>query len=229
MKFLGKLYIGILILLCVLAVGAGLIYALMWVMLDRTPPKNYPDDWGAYVWVSEEPKAFITNGYRRFLGGQMEIEGEIYNIELRVSPGSYYIGAEINSVTMSRETGHYVHSTKYPQNIFSSTTKYREDCIICKVNKYSDYFIGQKIVFTKYPKDEVSPADFGFEIESWDDFVTVVDSFDEDEQEAPPMRTPCPDTTPGPIATPVTTPELAHVSADDLPGLRVRQPGRIVN
>lgn len=231
---LGKLYIGILTLLCVLAVGAGLIYALMWAMLDRSPPKNYPDDWGAYVWVSEDPKAFITNGYKGIRGGQMEINGEICNIKTRTWPGDCKIDFEIDTYIVSLQTGHITSATKNPPVIYTNSTKYKTDSIVCKVSRESEYFPGQKIVFTKYAKDEVSPADFAFEIEDWDGFVTVVDSIDGDKREERPERAPCPTPTaipetapypiqtPVPISTPAPMPEYALVT---VAGSRERRAG----
>ncbi len=146
------------------------------------------------------------------------------------------IDFEINTYIVSLQTGHSVSTTKNPPVIDTNSTKYKTDSIVCKVSRKSEYFPGQKIVFTKYAKDEVSPADFGFEIETWDDFVTVVDSLEEDKQEERPERTPCPYPeatpesttypfqTPVPISTPSPTPNFAHPSAGGLPVRPVRKP-----
>lgn len=229
MEKLERLIYRVVVLFCILAVAAGLVvallYALMCVMFDRSLPKNYPDDWGAYVWVSEEPKAFISGHDGGGLGGQIEIDGEIKTVDVMTDHGSGNIIMEIDSYSLNR------------QRIFYGYTKYKPDCIICKIIRKNEYFGGQKIVFTKYPKDEVSPVDFGFEIENWDDIVTKVDSFDEDKREERPERTPCPAPTsepysiptPVPISTPVPTPELAYLSANVLPTRSARQPRRIAD
>ncbi len=91
MKILVRVIYGAVALVCIAGVVAALIFALMWAMLDRSLPKNFPDDWNEYVWVSEEPKAFITCSKvcrPGLYGGQIEIDGEICNIKTRMWPGS---------------------------------------------------------------------------------------------------------------------------------------------
>lgn len=221
-------------ILLILIVLAALMFGFFCLCLDRSfpgPPSYFPNDWHEYVWISEEPKAFITESRPTeksigFLGGQMEIDGEIQTVDFTYrDPGNYGIFAERTTYTVSRETGHYTCS-KERGIVFSSSTKYRKERIICKGDKKSEYYAGQEIVFVKYDRDEVPPADFGFDLESWDDFVTVVDSLpsdDDPEPERKPAPTPIPeeysDPTPVPIATPSPepAPQYALVSADARP------------
>lgn len=206
----------------------ALVIMLMFygIARGRSSPKYFPDDWGAYVWVSEEPKAFITQAYGRFLGGQMEIDGEIQTIDVEIEY-NHDIIAYIDTYYFVPGTNHYKSTNGYSQYAFGGDTKYKPDCIICKISRKSERFPGQKIVFTKYARDEVSPSDFGFELENWDDFVITVDSLGGDEWKAPPERkpapTPIPEPYPYPTPVPIPTPEVAYVSADALPARPVRK------
>lgn len=208
-------------LACILGIPALAIMLMFYcIARGRSSPKYFPDDWGAYVWVSEEPKAFITSGYRMFLGGQMEIDGEIQTIDVETEY-NHDIIAYINTIYFVPGTNHYKSTNSYSQYAFGGDTKYKPDCIICKISRKSERLPGQKIVFTKYAKDEVSPADFGFEIENWDDFVITVDSLGDEEWEERSKQTPCPATTepesypiqtPVPISTPTPMPDFPNAS-----------------
>lgn len=205
--------------ICVLAIVFGLpavFFIYIFIGLFKFSPMGYPNDWGEYVWVSEDPKAFITSGQPTekgisHLGGQMELDGEFQTVCIRImAPGDYSIYAQLQTYTVSAKTGRFIHSEDEPQTVFYSKTKYKIDRIICKVGKNSEYFAGQKIVFMRYDKDAVSPENFGFELESWDDFVLVVDSLPGDDEPEPERK---PHPTPAPEPTPSPTPGYVRVSA----------------
>lgn len=156
------------------------VIALASVSGCKVPPPRFKptyEEEACYVWISENPKAYITQSYGIF-GGQMEIDTEMCVIRVYRAPGSYDFHVEQNSYSVDAATGDCQKLFKNPPRVFYGRTTYKEDSIICKANKHSENFAGQKIVFTRYVKDEVTPSDFGFDIEHWDDFVTVIDAAD---------------------------------------------------
>lgn len=199
----------------------------------RISPKYYPVDWGAYIWISEDPKAFIT--YDGLYGGQMEIDGEMCNIHLTISY-DWSLGFEkIDDVYFMYEDG-TIYMDSRQGGVCGGKTTYREDSIICRVSRKSTYFGGKKIVFTRYVKDGVSPVDFGFKLESWDGFVPdwLVESgnrrYTAETEPSPaptpqltPEPIPYPIPTPVPVSTPALTPEFAYLSAGVPPGRPVRK------
>lgn len=168
----------------------------------RAPiPRFMPaiEDQRCSVWISEKPKAFITRGYG-IMGGQIEISGDMCTIEAVIIYDYSLNFRKFDDVySFDESTGKYKRNfedTVY--SLFGFETIYKEDSIICKVYRRSEYFAGQKIVFTKYAKDEVTPAEFGFDLEEWDYFVPP--EMREESASSSPEETPAP--TPVPTALP---------------------------
>lgn len=173
----------------------------------RAPiPRFMPaiEDQRCSVWISEKPKAFITRGYG-ILGGQIEISGDMCTIEAVIIYDYSLNFRKFDDVySFDDSTGKYKRNfedTVY--SLFGFETIYKEDSIICKAYRRSKYFAGQKIVFTKYTKDEVTPAEFGFDLEEWDYFVPIEmreERVSNNYPEETPIPIPIPEPTPAPTA-----------------------------
>lgn len=178
------------------------------------------------VWIAENPKAFITRAYKIF-GGQMEIDGDMCLIHaVTIYDHSLNFRKFDDVYSFDENTGEYRRNSENTvSNLFEFDTIYKENSIVCKVHWLSKYFAGQEIIFTKYAKDEVTPAEFGFDLEEWDYFVPV--EMREERVSSSPEETPVP--TPVLEPTPTPTAQLGRgpmylSMADAIPGRQVFSP-----
>lgn len=198
---------------------------------DPPAPRFKPtyEEWEEYVWVSKEEKAFITRSAIGYLGGQMEIDGEMCDIHITIDHRHSLMFEKFDDTVFMDKNGRIYIEGVHEIQIYGKTT-YKKDSIICKGEWDSKNYAGQKIVFIRYAKDEVSPADFGFELESWDDFVPdwLVEA-KSGGNTSKPAPAPAPEPTPQPAPEPIPTPEVVYLSADVLPTRSSRQPRRITD
>lgn len=174
-----------------------------------------------HVWISETPKAFITRS-SKFLGGQIEITGEMCVFDATINNSYDLFFVKFDDVYSINEKGEIYGKTLSNDKIFfQGQTSYTDVGFICRSKKHSKSFAGQKIVFTKYEKDEVTPAEFGFDLEEWDYFVPV--EMREESASSSPEETPAPTPVPEPTPAPTALPEQGSMYLSTTDAIPSRQ------
>jgi len=142
-----------------------------------------------HVWISQEPKAFITRAYG-IRGGLLEVHGELRPVLACIDDAIFGMcindletvefpdgetwkdksGQESFSEAVENEGKPYISYISGTEYIGHTYLKYTAQSMILSTTKKSPEFSGKTLTFERYSKSEVLPTDFGFELENWDDF-----------------------------------------------------------